>query len=129
MFSYLSKHCCCILRYITDSVRLIPLCILLLPHWLCPYKSFLENTTLGVPHYETARPRLRRRPRPHRSSRLDPDLLRLHPEQGCGRAQQHAPNPELRSGRSERLRYGSGPLGSNLRNCLHLTVVSLPGIG
>src|SRR5438270_5035340 len=96
-FSYLSKQHYCILHYITDSIRLIPLCILLLPHWLCPDKSFLENTTLGVSHYETSRPCLRRRPRPHRSSRHHADLLRVHTEKGgCGQGQ-HASHPELRS--------------------------------
>src|SRR5258708_3104323 len=94
---YLSNHRCCILHYITDSIGLTPVCILLLPHWLCPYKSFFENTTLGVSHYETARPRLRRRPRRHRCSCLHPDRVRLLPEQGHRRPRQLPPHPELSS--------------------------------
>src|SRR5207302_561489 len=109
-FSYLSKQYYCILQYITDSIRLIPLCILLLLHWLCPDKSFFENTTLGVSHYETYRSRLRRRPGPHRSRCFHSDLLGLHSEQGHRRQGQYAPDPQLRSGRSERLRYGTRPL-------------------
>src|SRR5258708_25684355 len=95
---YLSNHPCCILHYITDSIGLAPVSILLLPHWLCPDKSFFENTTLGVSHYETARPRSRRRPRRHRCSRLHPDLLRLLPEQGQRRQGQLPPRSDLRSG-------------------------------
>src|SRR5260370_23317627 len=101
---YLSNHPCCIFCYITDSIGLAPVSILLLPHWLCPDKSFFENTTLGVSHYETARQRLRRRPRPHRSTRLHPDLLRLLPEQRHSRPRQLPPHPQLRSRRSQRLR-------------------------
>jgi hypothetical protein len=96
-FEYFSNQSCCIFQYITDSIRLIPLCILLLLHWLCPDKSFLENTTLGVSHYETYRSCLRRRPRPHRCSCFHPDLLRLHPEQGHDRQGQHAADPNVRS--------------------------------
>src|SRR5260370_20377613 len=105
-FEYFSNQNCCIFQYITDSIRLIPLCILLLPHLVCPEKSFFENTTLGVSHYETYRSCLRRRPGPHRSSCFHPDLLRFHPEQSCRRESQHASDPQLRSRRSQRLRYG-----------------------
>src|SRR5258707_6642736 len=90
----------------TDSIRLIPLCILLLPHLVCPEKSFFANTTLGVSHYETSRSCLRRRPCPHRCSCFHSDLLRLHQEQGCCHAHQHAPRSELRAGRSQCLRNG-----------------------
>src|SRR5260370_32991592 len=109
-FGYFSNQNCCIFQYITDSIRLIPLCILLLPHLVCPEKSFFENTTLGVSHYETYRPCLRRRLGPHRSCCFYPDLLRLYPEKGhCG-THQHASNPDVRARRSQRLRYGSRPL-------------------
>src|SRR5258708_24514207 len=102
---YLSNHPCCILHYITDYIGLAPVSILLLPHWLCPDKSFFENTTLGVSHYETARQRLRRRPRPHRSSRLHPHLLRLLPEQRHIRQSQLPPRSYLLSPESKCRRY------------------------
>jgi hypothetical protein len=106
-YGYFSNQNCCILQYITDSIRLIPLCILLLLHWLCPAKSFFENTTLGVSHYETYRSRLRRRHGPHRSSCHHSDLFRLHPEQGHRCAHQHAACTHVPSQRSERLWHGS----------------------
>ncbi len=97
-FRYFSNQNYCIFQYITDSIRLIPLCILLLLHWLCPAKSFFEHTTLGVSHYETHRPRFRRCPGPHRRSRLHADLFCLYQEQGhCG-THEHAARSELRSG-------------------------------
>jgi hypothetical protein len=97
-FGYFSNQYYCIFQYITDSIRLIPLCILLLPHLVCPEKSFFANTTLGVSHYETYHSRLRRRPGSHWCSCLHPDLLRLHPEQGHCLSYQHAAGPRLRSG-------------------------------
>ena len=111
-FGYFSNQTCCILQYITDSIRLIPVCIRLLPHLVCPEKSFFANTTLGVSHYETYHPRLRRRPGSHRCSCFHPDLLRLHPEQGRRRPRQRSAHPQLRSRRSQRLWYGSRPVDS-----------------
>src|SRR5438309_791930 len=115
-FSYLSKQHYCILHYITDSIRLIPVCILLLPHWLCPDKSFFENTTLGVSHYETHRSRLRRRPRPHWCNCLHPDVFHLHPEQGHRRPHQHAADSDVRPRRSQCLRYGNYQVNSALQS-------------
>ena len=80
----------------------------------CPEKSFLANTTLGVSHYETYRPRFRRRPRPHRCSRLHADLFRVHPEQSHRSPRQRSPSPDMCSRRSERLRYGSWPVSQDI---------------
>src|SRR5882757_8671483 len=93
-----------------DSIRLIPLCILLLSHLVCPEKSFFANTTLGVSHYETSHSCLRRRPRPHRSRCFHPDLLRLHQEQSDRCQGQHASRSHVRSGRSQCLWHGPRPL-------------------
>ena len=116
-FSYLSKQHYCILNYIADFIRLIPLCILLLPHWLCPAKSFFENTTLGVSHYETYRPRFRRRPRPHRCSCL-------HPELGHCRPHQHAADSDVRPRRSQCLRYGNNQVNAALQSDIKLFIIN-----
>src|SRR5580692_1886047 len=109
-FGYFSNQKYCILQYITDSIRLIPLCILLLPHLVCPAKSFIENTTLGVSHYETYRSCVCCRPRPYRRCCFHTDRVCFRPEQGHGCPNQHASGSDLPSGRSQCLRYGSDPL-------------------
>ena len=96
-FEYFSNQACCIFQYIIDSIRLIPLCILLLPYLVCPEKSFFENTTLGVSHYETHRPCVCRRPRSHWRYCHHTDLLRFGEEQSHRSQGQHAPNSKLRT--------------------------------
>jgi len=48
-FGYFSNQICCILQYITDSIRLIPLCILLLPHLVVQRNLFYQIQLKGYP--------------------------------------------------------------------------------
>src|ERR1700743_845824 len=95
IFGYFSNQNYCILQYITDSIRLIPLCILLLRYLVCPEKSFFENTTLGVSHYETHRPCLCRRPRSHWRYCHLTNLLCFGEEQGQRSQSQHASRSDV----------------------------------
>src|ERR1700748_648623 len=101
--NYFSNTTYFILLHITDSIRLSPVCILLLHHLVCPEKSFYTNTTLGVSRYEPHRSRFRRRPRSYRCSRYHPGLQHFRKDRR--RPHQHATGSNLRSQRSQCLWY------------------------